>query len=270
MGNYGMYDGINKKYISKKGKNWYEKQKMSNSHRLNDDTFFSFRFDKTQNLEEDERTNNRPVGLVPFAFIPKEDRTGYTKEYFGIETLEVLRNSLDIMVNSIPYCVYDTISTFNIQTTTYTDEMGIVRPNIVNDYYNAVVTRDNLTSGYLSNTILAFCFAYYLPENILFSDNVFGNIIHTISTFPSFCNRALLIRTDMNNNRILFMVSNLTENENDLEKYKNMYEMGIAKKYKGPDIELSKRGNYHFSRLETSIINNYNKDMNKNIFISKM
>ena len=253
MGNYGMY-GMTP-YISKKGKKWYEKR--ASSIKTSDDDFFGFAYEKGIELDEMKESGKRYTGLLPADLYPESlERTAQTKDYFSIRDYEVLHQSLFNMLDIIPFDNYDIIQTLNINNTPLYDNNGVfIGYDSLQDFYKAVVNSDSINKHIFNNTIIAFCFSYNLPNNMTYNMGVFYNIIQSIMNCPDYRNRYIIARTDMNNNRILFIISNMVSDERTLNKYKAKYNNNS--KYYGSDIFFSKHGGRHFKDLENHIIKNY-------------
>ena len=246
MGNYGMYGFKN--YNSKRGKNYIEKRNKEPMKTNND--YYGFVMQQTILLENLERSGNinNTCGLLPFAFVPRELRNTYTKKYFAIETFDILEASLNTM-HSIPFSKYDFVTTNMVNS--IPDENGQL--HLKEDFCNTIKTRDDLTRGYLSNVIIAFCFECVLPT-YLFNFQIYNDIIKTITSSLGFKSRAMIIRTDIANHRIMFIVSNVTEDNSAHEKYKLSFENQQRELYIGEDILLTKHGNVAFETLSNKIM----------------
>lgn len=253
MSGYGMY-GF-KQYISKKGKDWYynntgSKYGAENAH-------FDFTRNKTNLLEEIEEDGKIKIGLQPYALIPKESRwSTETKLYFAIEDDSILLESLINLMN-IPFIHQDRIvfNNVNPKITGYDCYNMPMYNNIPMDVKEAIMNRDSLTRKYLSNKIIAFCFEYVFPY-AAYDMSIYNNSINDILTSKGFKDRIMIIRTDITNNRILFIVSNITENTYALDRYMENYETsGKEKKYKGSEILFTKRADTMYNTLDNKLYN---------------
>lgn len=267
---YGNY-GYNL-YTSKKGKNWYSNNICSKYG--TDNTRFSFPKDKAMLLEDIESSNEIRYGLQPYAPIPKKARySDNTKLYFAIEDEKILLESLINLMNNIPFIPHDRIVFKNINPiiTGYDCYNNPIYDNIIMDVKNAIMNTDSLTRGYLNNTIIAFCFEYVLPQ-AAYDISIYDNSINDIMNSIGFKDRIMLIRTDIINNRILFIVSNIIEDSQVIDKYIDNYNAfnSHKRKYKGSDILFSKRADTMYNILDNKLcdtLQEYSK--NVKIFISK-
>ena len=252
MGNYGMY-GM-KSYNTKKGKLWKEKKKNSIS-KSNDDQY-NFVMSRALQLEDLERTGkiNNTSGLLPYAFIPVEMRTSYTKKYFAMEEFETLKNSLFYMLKVYPFNPRDIVVTNRVKLNPIVMPDGSVTYDYLKDYHDTILARDNIVRHYLNNVIVVLCFEYVFPK-YLFNLEMYNEVINTIMNFENIQNRAVILRTDIDNNRILFMVSNTIEDDRATETYQMLYENWQTKLYSGADILFTKHGNTTFNVLSKTLKN---------------
>ena len=252
MGNYGLY-GF-KPYTSKKGKQWYQNSSKFISEYGSLNSHYKFTDTLSAQLEEIERNNKKFGGLLPFAPIPKNNRYSDSLNlYFAIEDDYILSESLKSIM-SIPFLNQDIIAVnkTNLSIVDY-DEFGNPKYDYSSDIFNTIMTRDSLTRGYLNNKILAFCFEYILPNCFTYDLSIYFNMIDAIKNCVNFRDRTMLIRSDIVNNRVLFIVSNVIEDFDSLEKYKRLYNQCNLKQYKGLDILFTRHPEISYNTLESEL-----------------
>ena len=127
---------------------------------------------------------------------------------------------------------------------------------------------DSLTRGYLHNTIIAFCFEYVLPQQAAYDLSIYNSFIHDITSSLNFKDRIMLIRTDITNNRIMFIVSNIIEDSKSIDRYKENYD--TRTRYVGSDILFTKRADLAYNTLDNKMTNTFQEyKSNVQIYIKK-
>jgi hypothetical protein len=200
----------------------------------------------------------------------KDNMDGYLRDYFDFKEDNHLKQSINYIYNmpTVPFDMYIPHDSFSLNEVMYNTG------NVVEDVYNSIMYRYQVetSSGVISSEAsLAFSFVYQFPNNLMPNQFFYGSMMSTILEQPGFRERTMFIRSDVLHNRILFIVSNLTNNAQDLKEYHDCYDSNI--KYTKKSILFTKHPDTLFESLDRALTAKYLEYKNSlitNYYIKKV